>query len=149
MSEERNRLQEIFLLFASVWRLIRGQDQRARKVRWMIGLLRPYRGRVALMFGALLIVTGAGLAPPYLVGKAIDAGIRTGDISALDLIVVAFLDRHRPLRRCHLYPDLSGRLGRHPRPAGPARTRLPPPAGDVDRLLHQAQPRRPDQPHDQ
>jgi ATP-binding cassette subfamily B protein len=91
VSEERNRLQEIFLLFASVWRLIRGQDQRARKVRWMIGLLRPYRGRVALMFGALLIVTGTGLAPPYLVGKAIDAGIRKGDISALDLIVVAFL----------------------------------------------------------
>ena len=41
----------------------------------MIGLLRPYRGRVALMFVALLIATGAGLAPPYLAGIAIDAGI--------------------------------------------------------------------------
>ncbi len=90
MSEERNRFQEIYLLFTSVWRLLRGQDQRARKVRWMIGLLRPYRGKVALMFLALLVATGAGLAPPYLAGKAIDSGIQTGDVSALDLIVVAF-----------------------------------------------------------
>ena len=60
MSEERRRLRNIVLLFGSVWRLIRGQDQRARKVRWMIGLLRPYRGRVALMFVALLVATGAG-----------------------------------------------------------------------------------------
>jgi ATP-binding cassette, subfamily B, bacterial len=90
-SLERNRFREIYLLFAAVWRLIRGEDQRARKVRWMIGLLRPYRGRVALMFIALLIATGAGLAPPYLAGKAVDSGIVAGDVGALDLIVVAFL----------------------------------------------------------
>ncbi len=74
-----------------LWRLVRGEDQRARKVRWMIGLLRPYRGRVALMFAALLATTATGLAPPYLAGKAIDAGIHTRDISALDLIVAAFV----------------------------------------------------------
>jgi ATP-binding cassette subfamily B protein len=91
MSEERNRFREIYLLFASIWRLIRGQDQRARKVRWMIGLLRPYRGRVALMLVALLVATGAGLAPPYLAGQAVDAGIETGDIGALDWIVAAFV----------------------------------------------------------
>ncbi len=79
------------LLFGAVWRLIRGQDQRARKVRWMIGLLRPYRGKVALMFVALLIATGAGLAPPYLAGQAVDNGIVTGDVSALDWIVAAFV----------------------------------------------------------
>ena len=90
MSEERNRWRDIGLLVVSVWRLIRGQDQRARKVRWMIGLLRPYRGRVALMFGAMLVATGAGLAPPYLAGRAVDDGIVAGDVSALDLIVVAF-----------------------------------------------------------
>ena len=86
-----NRLRNIFLLFSSLWRLLRGQDQRGRKVRWMIGLLRPYRGRMALMFVALLIETGAGLAPPYLAGRAIDAGIETGDLSALDLTVAAFV----------------------------------------------------------
>jgi ABC-type multidrug transport system fused ATPase/permease subunit len=85
-----NRLRNVFLLFGALWRLVRGQDQRARKVGWMIRLLRPYRGRMVLMFLALLIETGAGLAPPYLAGRAIDAGIKTGDLSALDLTVVAF-----------------------------------------------------------
>src|SRR4029078_8565357 len=36
-------------LFGALWRLIRGQDQRGRKVRWLLGLLRPYRGRTGLM----------------------------------------------------------------------------------------------------
>ncbi|MBA3865732.1 MAG: ABC transporter ATP-binding protein [Solirubrobacterales bacterium] len=57
----------------------------------MIGLLRPYRGRMILMFVALLIETAAGLAPPYLAGRAIDAGIVTGDVSALDVTVVLFV----------------------------------------------------------
>jgi ATP-binding cassette, subfamily B, bacterial len=88
---EGNPLRNVLLLFGALWRLVRGEDQRARKVRWMIGLLRPYRGRMVLMFVALLIETGAGLAPPYLAGHAIDAGIKTGDLSALDLTVAAFL----------------------------------------------------------
>jgi ABC-type multidrug transport system fused ATPase/permease subunit len=85
------RLGSILLLFRAIWKLLRGQDQRGRKVRWMIGLLKPYRGRVALMFVALLFATAAGLAPPYLAGRAIDAGILTGDVAALDLIVAAFV----------------------------------------------------------
>ena len=44
------------------WRLLRGEDQRGRKVRWLLGLLRPYRGRVILMFISLVIATGAALA---------------------------------------------------------------------------------------
>ncbi len=91
MTEQRGRLRNILLLFGAVWKLIRGQDQRARKVRWMIGLLRPYRGKVALMFVALLIATGAALAPPYLAGLAVDNGIETGDVAALDRIVAAFV----------------------------------------------------------
>jgi ATP-binding cassette subfamily B protein len=85
------RLASVKNLAIELWRLLRGQDQRARKVRWMIGLLRPYRGRMALMFTALLLETAAGLAPPYLAGKAIDSGIRAGDVGALDLIVAAFV----------------------------------------------------------
>jgi len=84
-------MRNIGRLFADIWRLIRGQDQRARKVRWMIRLLRPYRGRMILMFTALLLETGAALAPPYLLGKAIDSGIRAGDVAALDWIVAAFV----------------------------------------------------------
>jgi ABC-type multidrug transport system fused ATPase/permease subunit len=74
-----------------LWRIVRGEDQRGRKLRWMVGLLRPYRGRVGLTFVALLAATGAGLAPPYLAGQAIDAGIVTGDSAALTLIVIAFV----------------------------------------------------------
>ncbi len=61
------------------------------KGRFMAGLLRPYRGRVALTFLAMLAATGAGLAPPYLAGQAIDAGIVPGDSAALTRIVLAFL----------------------------------------------------------
>ena len=57
----------------------------------MIGLLRPYRGRVALIGVAIVAATAAGLAPPYLAGQAIDAAIVTGDTCALTLIVVAFV----------------------------------------------------------
>jgi ABC-type multidrug transport system fused ATPase/permease subunit len=74
-----------------LWQIIRGDDQRGRKLRWMIGLLRPYRGRVALTLVAMLAATGAGLAPPYLAGQAIDAGIVTNDSEALTMIVLAFL----------------------------------------------------------
>jgi ABC-type multidrug transport system fused ATPase/permease subunit len=85
------RIGNIGRLFADLWRLVRGEDQRARKVRWMIGLLGPYRRRVILMFTALLLETGAALAPPYLLGKAIDSGISAGDVSTLDWIVAAFV----------------------------------------------------------
>ena len=90
-SPERNRLREIFLLFAALWRLVRGEDQRGRKVRWLLGLLGPYRAKVALMFVALIVATAAALAPPYLAGKAIDSGVIAHDIGTLNLIVAAFV----------------------------------------------------------
>jgi ATP-binding cassette subfamily B protein len=71
--------------------LIRGEDQRGRKVRWLLGLLRPYRSKVLLMLFAVLVATGAGLAPPYLAGRAIDTGIVTGDVDALEMTVAAFV----------------------------------------------------------
>ena len=57
----------------------------------MIGLLRPYRGRMTLMFVALLIETGAASPRHTSPDRAIEVGIKTGDLSALDLIVAAFL----------------------------------------------------------
>jgi ATP-binding cassette subfamily B protein len=65
--------------------------ERAGRLRHLISLLRPYRGRVTLMFGALLVATAAALAPPYLAGRAIDDGIRQNDMNALTLIVIAFV----------------------------------------------------------
>jgi ABC-type multidrug transport system fused ATPase/permease subunit len=85
------RLAGTWLLASELWRLVRGEDERGRKLRWLLGLLRPYRGRVALMFGALAAATAAGLAPPYLVGKAIDDGIEAGDETALYMIVGLFI----------------------------------------------------------
>ena len=85
------RLLGTVLLARDLWRLARGDGGRGRKLRWMLRLLRPYRGRVALMFVALLVATAAGLAPPYLAGKAIDEGIVPHDMGALDLVVAAFL----------------------------------------------------------
>ena len=71
--------------------VVRGRDRRTRKLAGLVRLLRPYRARVLFMFVALLLAIGAALAPPYLAGRAIDDGIRAGDLGALNLIVVAFL----------------------------------------------------------
>jgi ATP-binding cassette subfamily B protein len=79
-------------LLRSLWRLIRGEDQRGRKVRWLFGLLRPYRKQVALMFVALLVATGAALAPPALVGLATaEVASDNASFGDLELIVAGFL----------------------------------------------------------
>jgi len=84
VSQAKGKLREY-------WLVLRGDEGRGRKVRWLFGLLRPYRGRVALMMVALVFATAAALAPPYLAGQAIDKGLIPRDIQALDLIVAAFL----------------------------------------------------------
>jgi ABC-type multidrug transport system fused ATPase/permease subunit len=75
----------------TTWSIIRGERGRTRKLGKLLALLRPYRGRVILMFVALIFATAASLAPPYLAGRAIDDGIRAGDIDALTWITIAFL----------------------------------------------------------
>ncbi len=71
--------------------LVRGEDRRLGKLRHLVTLLRPYRGRVILMLLALLLATGAALLPPYLAGLAIDKAIGDEDLNALTLILIAFL----------------------------------------------------------
>ncbi len=70
---------------------VRAERGRARRLGMLAALLRPYRGRVALMFVALVVATAAALAPAYLAGRAIDTGIRDRDTTALTWIMVAFL----------------------------------------------------------
>ncbi len=89
-ANQPGRLAGTLMLARDLWRLLRGEDQRGRKVRWLLGLLRPYRLQVTLMMVALVVATAAGLAPPYLVGEAIDSGITAGDTDALYMIVGAF-----------------------------------------------------------
>ncbi len=64
---------------------------RGRNLRGLIALLRPYRTRAAITFVALLVGTGASLAPPLLAKAAIDSGIEKHNTTALVLIVIAFL----------------------------------------------------------
>ena len=64
---------------------------RKRKVRGLLELLRPYRGKLSLMFVALLFATAAALAPPPLAKMAIDDAIVPGDLGALTWIVIAFV----------------------------------------------------------
>jgi ABC-type multidrug transport system fused ATPase/permease subunit len=88
---ETSGAQDLFALFRSLWRLIRGEDNRWRKVRWLFSLLRPYRRQVILMLVALVLATGATLAPPFLIGKAISVGVLGKDETALVLIIAAFV----------------------------------------------------------
>ncbi|CAA9513410.1 MAG: Heterodimeric efflux ABC transporter, permease/ATP-binding subunit 2 [uncultured Solirubrobacterales bacterium] len=77
---------------ASLFRRARGsRDGRGRKLRGLVQLLRPYRGRVLLLFICLPIATAAALAPPYLLGRAIDDGIRGGSTRALVVVVILFV----------------------------------------------------------
>jgi ABC-type multidrug transport system fused ATPase/permease subunit len=72
-------------------RRLRGTGGRGRKLRGLIVLLGPYRGRVALMFAALVAGTAASLAPAPLAKTAIDSGILEGDKRTLNLVVIAFV----------------------------------------------------------
>jgi len=69
----------------------RGEPGRGRKVRWVLGLLKPYRRRIVLMAFAVIAASAASLAPPYLAGLAIDSGIVAGNTTALAWITVAFV----------------------------------------------------------
>lgn len=64
---------------------------RGRKIRWTLGLLRPYRTRIFFMALAVIVSTASALAPPYLAGRAIDAGIEADDLTALNVTVALFV----------------------------------------------------------
>jgi ATP-binding cassette, subfamily B, bacterial len=61
-----------------------------RRFRALYRLAKPYRGRTLLALGSLLAATGASLAPPYLIGRAVD-DVNNGDTGQLDWLVVAFV----------------------------------------------------------
>ncbi|HEY2141551.1 MAG TPA: ABC transporter ATP-binding protein [Solirubrobacteraceae bacterium] len=64
---------------------------RGRNLRGLLRLLGPYRTRAGLMLVALIVGTGASLAPPLLARAAIDKGIDRHDTGTLVLVVIAFL----------------------------------------------------------
>jgi len=76
---------------AEVRRCLRATSGRGRKLRGLLELLRPYRGRVLAMFGALIAGTAATLAPAPLAKLAIDDGIGKGDTGYLNVVVALFV----------------------------------------------------------
>ena len=64
--------------------------QTKRRLTALYRLARPYKGRTALAVVSLLGATAVGLAPPYLVGRAVDE-VRRGQTHLLGWIVVAFV----------------------------------------------------------
>src|SRR5262245_45007103 len=87
---ETNGGQDFFALLRSLWRLIRGEDNRGRKVKWPFSLLRPYRKQVLLTLVTLVLATAATLAPPFLIGKAVSAALG-GHSNTLALLVSLLL----------------------------------------------------------
>jgi ABC-type multidrug transport system fused ATPase/permease subunit len=65
--------------------------QTRRRLRVLLRLARPYRGRTALALLTLVAYTAVALLPPYLSKLAVDEGIQPGDLHRLTVIVVAFL----------------------------------------------------------
>jgi ABC-type multidrug transport system fused ATPase/permease subunit len=76
---------------ADIRRRWRQTGGRGRKLRGLVALLAPYRGRIIAMFVALVAATGASLAPAPLAKIAIDDGITRGDTRTLNLVVLAFI----------------------------------------------------------
>jgi ABC-type multidrug transport system fused ATPase/permease subunit len=62
-----------------------------RRLKTLARLTAPYKRQTALAATSLLAATATSLAPPYLAKLAIDDGIRQRHLSALWLIVGAFL----------------------------------------------------------
>jgi ABC-type multidrug transport system fused ATPase/permease subunit len=67
------------------------RDTRGRNLRGLLKLIGPYRTRAVATLVALILGTGASLAPPLLAKAAIDDGINRHDTKTLVLVVVAFL----------------------------------------------------------
>jgi len=86
-----SRRRRIGARVADARRRLRAGSGRGRKLRGLLGLLRPYRARVVLMVASLVAATAAALAPAPLAKLAIDDGIQARDVEALDWIVLAFL----------------------------------------------------------
>jgi subfamily B ATP-binding cassette protein MsbA len=69
------------------------QDKQAvsfKAVNWgrLFGYLKPYRGRMALALGALLISSGAGLAFPLFIVKLLESVTKTSDYASLNMMAL-------------------------------------------------------------
>ncbi len=70
---------------------ILGKAYDSRLMRRLIGYLRPYRGRAAIALAAIVTGVGFQLAQPFLVKRAIDAYIATGDLGGVTTVALLYL----------------------------------------------------------
>ncbi|MBI2914946.1 MAG: ABC transporter ATP-binding protein [Firmicutes bacterium] len=57
----------------------------------LLGYLSPHRGQAVTIIGLMVVISGAGLAGPYLMGLAVDRYILNRDMRGLDIVVLIYL----------------------------------------------------------
>ena len=67
----------------------KGTEETAR--RWLFGFVRPYLGRLALVFGLSVSASLLALAQPYITKLLIDDGLIAGDFGTVALMCAAML----------------------------------------------------------
>lgn len=77
--------------FADIRRRQQATRGRGRRTRSLFGMMRPYRGRIAILLVALLVATAASLAPAPLAAKAVDDGLSKGNLDHLTVLVAVLL----------------------------------------------------------
>jgi ATP-binding cassette subfamily B protein len=65
--------------------------QRLRVLRRLLGLLTPYRGKLALMICSTLLMVSAQMGPPYIAKMIVDEVIKKQDYARLDVWIGAML----------------------------------------------------------
>lgn len=111
---------------ADVRRRQQATKGRRQRIHNLFSMLRPYRPQLALLTVAMLLSTGALLAPAPLVQRAIDDGLSDGNLDRLTWLVVGFivislvglgasmvLDRTVGWLGARLLSDLRERIFRH------------------------------------
>src|SRR6187399_1223178 len=77
------------------------RERRAATVRRIAGFFRPYRGRVLVVLGTIVITSLLGLINPYLLKLLIDDALPNQDMAQLNLYVGLMI----------LVPIVSGLIG--------------------------------------
>ena len=77
---------------------VRGEDDKDKKqhVTWpllkrVLGYARPYRGRIILLLGTILAVTGLSLLTPLIMRDLIDRTLPAGNAGRLNRLAIALV----------------------------------------------------------
>lgn len=93
MEERERRLREekIRELLSGEEDLTLGKAYDSRLMRRLLRYILPYKRRMLLAVGLMAIASTMGIAGPWIIGKAIDEGIRAGSLGTLRIWTVLFV----------------------------------------------------------